>query len=126
RAFEKSLRVARQLLQRRQEVQTLVAMAQVGREAAWPGADSWKQEAQTILAALEAIGSGSGQGTIRDTENLSLSDRFDTVLDAGRQIASALAAPAIHEAARAAALRLLRGERCLVLPIDGERGFDPA
>ncbi|HEY2838954.1 MAG TPA: ATP-binding protein, partial [Pirellulales bacterium] len=125
KTFEKSLRVARQLLQRRQEAQTLAAMSQVGREAGWTGAEAWAQEAQTILAALEAVGSGSGTGAVRETENLSLSDRFDTVLDAGRQIASALAAPAIHEASRAAALRLLRGEQCLLLPIDGEQGFDP-
>ena len=123
KTFEKSLSTARQLLQRRQEAQTLAAMAQVGLEAGWPGADLWAQEGQTILAALEAVSTGSGQGMIRDTENLSLSDRFDTVLDAGRQIASALTAPTIHEAARAAALRLLRGERCLVLPIDSQSGY---
>ena len=45
----------------------------------------------------------------RETSTLSLADRFDTVLDSGRRIASALTPAAIHEAAQAAALRLLRG-----------------
>jgi len=120
KAFDKSLRVAQQLFQRRQEAETLQAMAQVGREVGWPDVDSWTQESQTIMAALEAVTSGTGAGATRGTENLSLADRFDTVLDAGRQIASALAAPAIHEAARAAALRLLRGEHCLVLEVNTE------
>ena len=48
----------------------------------------------------------------------SLVDRFDNVLDSGRKIASGLAAETIHEAARSAALRLLRGERCYVIPLD--------
>lgn len=42
------------------------------------------------------------------------------MLDAGRQIASALTPAAIHEASQAAALRLLRGEDCAVLSIEGD------
>ena len=126
RAFAKSLRVSRRLSQRRQEALTLLAMARVGREAAWPGVDGWTRDSQTILAALDAVGSSSGVAATRETSNLSLADRFDTVLDAGRHIASALTAPAIHEAARAAALRLLRGEQCLVLQLDGDRELDAA
>jgi signal transduction histidine kinase/DNA-binding response OmpR family regulator len=126
RVFEKSLRVARQLRQRRQVAQTLMAMSQVGREAGWQGADAWMQESQTTLAALNVIGIGAGLSATRDTNNLSLADRFDTVLDAGRQIASALEATAIHEAARAAALRLLRGEQCRVLRIDDNQSRDAA
>ncbi len=121
RVFEKSLQVARQLRQRRQQADTLLAMARVGREAGWSGADAWMQDAQTMLSALDAIGTGVGAAATRDAGSLSLADRFDTVLDAGRRIASALAAPAIFEASRAAALRLLRGEQCLVLAFDDER-----
>jgi signal transduction histidine kinase/CheY-like chemotaxis protein/tetratricopeptide (TPR) repeat protein len=116
--FNKSLRVARQLRQRRQESKTLLAMAEVGREANWPDADTCYHEAQAIQAELNSIGPTAGRAATRDAGNLSLADRFDTVLDSGRKIASALAASAIHEAARAAALRLLRGEHCLVLQIE--------
>jgi two-component system sensor kinase len=58
---------------------------------------------------------------------LSLVDRFDTVLDAGRRIASALSKQAIFKEVRDSANRLLRGERCLMLPVGGESGGeDPA
>jgi signal transduction histidine kinase/DNA-binding response OmpR family regulator/tetratricopeptide (TPR) repeat protein len=120
RVFEKSLRVARQLQQRHQQAQTLMAMARIGREADWPGADGWLDEAQALLAELNAIAPDAARAASRDTGSLSLVDRFDTVLDSGRKIASALAASAIHEAARTAALRLLRGEHCLVLSIDDD------
>ena len=43
---------------------------------------------------------------------LSLADRFDNVLVAGRRIASALSRDAIFAAIRESALTLLRGERC--------------
>ena len=46
---------------------------------------------------------------------LSLADRFDTVLDSGRKIASSLSAEDVFRELQAAALRLLRGERCLLL-----------
>ncbi len=48
---------------------------------------------------------------------LSLVDRFDTVLDAGRRIASALSRDVIFQEVRDAAQRLLRGERCLLLQL---------
>ena len=47
-------------------------------------------------------------------------DRFDTVLDEGRKIASALSPEMIFTEVRTAAMRLLRGEHCLVLKIDGD------
>jgi two-component system sensor kinase len=120
RLFAKSLRVAQSLRQRYQESQTLLAMARVGREAGWAEAESWATDAQTILAALDAVGTDAGRDGVAESQNLSLVDRFDTVLDAGRRIASALTAPAIHEAAREAALRLLRAEQCLLVPIQNE------
>lgn len=119
RMFQKSLQVARQLRQRHQQAQTLMAMARVGGEANWPQADSWRQQGQAILAELSTI-NPEGRSSSRDTGSLSLADRFDTVLDSGRRIASTLAISAIHEAARAAALRLLRGEQCLVLPVEAD------
>ncbi len=54
----------------------------------------------------------------RETGNLSLADRFDTVLDSGRKIASALATSTIYDAAQAAALRLLRAEHCSIVEIN--------
>ena len=123
RFLDKSLREARKLRQRYQEAQTLLAMARIGQEVGWAEAEAWSADAQTILAALAAVGSDGGRDTVVDNQNLSLADRFDTVLDAGRHIASALSAPAIYEASREAALRLLRGEHCLVLLIQEDGSF---
>ena len=125
RDLKKSLRVARQLRQRHQEAQTLQAMADLGREAQWPDAEQRFEEAQKMLAQLGTLGQEADQASSRDDANLSLADRFDTVLDSGRTIASALAAPAIFEAARAAALRMLRGEHCLVLQFAEESADAP-
>ena len=59
-----------------------------------------------------------GSGAPEEPVTLSLADRFDTVLDAGRRIASALTPEAIYGAVREAALSLLRGQECLVLRVD--------
>src|SRR5262249_20527155 len=52
--------------------------------------------------------------------SLSLADRFDNVLDAGRRIATALTRDSVHAALREAALKLLRGERCLILKVQSD------
>ncbi len=47
--------------------------------------------------------------------SLSLADRFDTVLDDGRRIASALSSDTTFKEMQQTAVRLLRGERALIL-----------
>ena len=73
-------------------------------------------------AALAAIaipaGGAEAEGRAGQRATLSLADRFQTVLEDGRKIASALSAAMIYEEVRSAALRLLRGEHCLVLKIE--------
>jgi two-component system sensor kinase len=119
RKFLKSIAVATKLRQKYQLAQSLQAMALIGKEAGWPEAETQAQEAQTLLSALKATPESTSSSGSRQIANLSLADRFDTVLDSGRKIASELANSAIYEAARSAALRLLRGEKCLVLPLEG-------
>jgi diguanylate cyclase (GGDEF)-like protein len=51
---------------------------------------------------------------------LSLADRFSTVLDAGRRIASALTEEAVFAAVREAAGTLLRGERTIIVALDAD------
>ena len=79
--------------------------------------------AQAELRALEMLQrpADSAAETNRDGASLSLLDRFDTVLDAGRRIASALAPQTIFDEMHRAAVHLLRGEHCLILqPIERE------
>src|SRR5690606_15252194 len=86
------------------------------------------ERGQTQLDLLQAQTSyQSGDGG--ELVTLSLADRFDTVLDSGRKVASALRDQTIYEQARLAALRLLRGQKCAVLQVDMEREdgtFTPA
>jgi two-component system sensor kinase len=125
RALKRSLKVSQKLRQRYQESLTLSAMAQVGREAGWKGAEQSSQKAQAIRAELGAMDAVAEKAKAA-TGSLSLADRFETVLESGRKIASALEISTIHEAARAAALRLLRGERSDVLPIEVDVEHDNA
>lgn len=81
-------------------------------------------------AELQAFSQAAGAGTKADVEQatLSLADRFDTVLDAGRRIASALSPDAIFAETRETALQLLRGERCHILQanlLEGGGSFLP-
>ncbi|MFV2068598.1 MAG: ATP-binding protein, partial [Pirellulales bacterium] len=119
RAFQKSLGVADSQQQRYQYAQTLMAMAKVGREAGWPDADNQFHTAEMLLAEFQLAGdqATTPHDVPRPQANLSLADRFDTVLDSGRKIASALENDAIFAAAQSAAIRLLRGDRCQVLPV---------
>ncbi|MBI1899713.1 MAG: response regulator, partial [Planctomycetia bacterium] len=125
-AFDKSLAISRRQNARYEYAQSLLARSNVGQEVGWADAGEQRAEAQAILAELRAIpetktGAGPTAGA-SGPATLSLADRFDTVLDSGRKIASALSISAIYEAARAAAVRLLRAESCLVLQIAQAEG----
>jgi two-component system sensor kinase len=119
RLFERSLHVARRQEARYEQAQTLLAIAKVGRELRWHDAALCEAEGQTLLAQLQPL---SGENSTAETATLSLADRFDTVLESGRKIASALTPAAIYEEVRHAALRLLRGEKCTVVQVHGEGG----
>ncbi|QDT71829.1 Signal transduction histidine-protein kinase BarA [Lacipirellula limnantheis] len=118
--FAWAIRAATRLKERQELAKSLLAAGEIGREAGWSEAAHQIKQGEALLAELAASGDAleaDAKGD-RETVNLSLVDRFDNVLDSGRKIASGLAAETIHEAARSAALRLLRGERCFVIPLD--------
>ena len=117
RLFDKSLQMARRHEARYEQAQSLIAMAKVGRELHWHDAELCDAEGQKLFAQCHTV---STEEDTSETATLSLADRFDTVLDSGRQIASALTPEAIYEAARHAALHLLRGEKCTVVRVDRE------
>ena len=122
--LDESLAVADRQGARFEHAQTLLARGRIGLEVDWPGAAEDLATARQTLRSLgaefaldDAEVSEPGTG---ETATLSLVDRFDTVLDAGRHIASALSRQAIFKEVREAAHRLLRGERCLLLQLQGE------
>ncbi len=120
--LEESLTVAHEQGARFEHAQTLLARGRVGLEAGWPEA---AQDVGSARQELRALGADFmlDDGALKDADKpatLSLVDRFDTVLDAGRRIASALSRRTIFKEVREAAYRLLRGERCLLLQLQGD------
>jgi signal transduction histidine kinase/CheY-like chemotaxis protein/tetratricopeptide (TPR) repeat protein/tRNA A-37 threonylcarbamoyl transferase component Bud32 len=121
--LDESLAVAERQGARFEYAQTLLARGRIGVEAGWPGA---AEEIQTARAAIRSLGGDfvldEARAPVLPTKQatLSLVDRFDTVLDAGRRIASALSRNAIFKEVREAAARLLRGERCLLLQLQAD------
>jgi two-component system sensor kinase len=124
RAFHRALAIAHQHQARYEYAQTLLARGRVGQYFGWPLADRHVCEAEALLNELlpppqhRATDGAAAEAPV----SLSLADRFDTVLDAGRKIASALSKSAIYEEAQGAALRLLRGECCRVVELEPGEG----
>jgi two-component system sensor kinase len=120
RLFNQSLLVARKQGARYEYAQTLLHRGQVGREAGWSHADQDVREARNDIAQLQSglkEKDEESSDSIHRLATLSLVDRFDTVLESGRKIASALSAGSIFAEVRDAALRLLRGEQCVIVPL---------
>ena len=120
--LHRSRRLAQSQEARWEHAQTLVMISELGRELGWPDADASRAAAQKLLGELHAFtGNTTDLAPSAAPPTLSLSDRFDSVLDWGRRIASALSRELIYGEARSAALRLLRAEHCLVLQRDGDQ-----
>ncbi|MBI3977021.1 MAG: PAS domain S-box protein [Chloroflexi bacterium] len=112
RYLDESLAVAERLGARAERAQTLLARGEVGFALGWPGAAEEIAAGRAALHALEpkaAPAAGDEAGV-----TLSLADRFEVVTDVGRSIATALSRGAVFAAVRAAAVTLLRAERCLI------------
>jgi two-component system sensor kinase len=128
RHLDESLAVAERQGGRFEQAQTLLARGRIGLEVNWPGAE---EDVEAGSQALRALGAAfvlddpqEPEPEPAETATLSLVDRFDTVLDAGRRIASALSRETIFNEVRDAAQRLLRGERCLLVQLQGDDGAE--
>ena len=110
-----SLGSARDQGARFEEAQTLLARAEVGAALGWAGAAEDRRLGTCLLAELR--GARDGEDDRAEEATLSLADRFSTLLDVGRAVASASSPAAVYEAVQHAAITLLRGEHCHVLEI---------
>jgi diguanylate cyclase (GGDEF)-like protein len=139
RLLERSLAVATEQGARHERAQTLLARGTLHLALGRPGAQDDLEEGQRALAELEPMSpiERAPPPTAVPEVTLSLADRFATVLDAGRRVASALTDEAIFAAVREAAVTLLRGECCAVIGLDegggrprrvvaGDPGVDPS
>jgi signal transduction histidine kinase/CheY-like chemotaxis protein len=124
RSLEESLAVAERQRARYEYAQTLLIYCQLQRELGCPEVDEQIAVAKEVLRDI--VASPEETQEVRDDvlPTLSLVDRFDAVLEVGRRITSALSPAMIFAEVRSAALRLLRGEHCLVLQISREDGHE--
>jgi signal transduction histidine kinase/tetratricopeptide (TPR) repeat protein/ActR/RegA family two-component response regulator len=118
RLLDASLRIAQRQRASYEVAQTRLALGQLGQELGWPGSWEHLHAADVLLRDILVSSDSAGQRPHRHAPlTLSLADRFYTVLNAGRRIASALSPDAIYEEVRVAAQRLLRSEQCVVLSV---------
>lgn len=124
RYLEESMAVAERQRARLEHAQSQLAKGRIGLDFDWPGsADEVAAARQTLrwLGADFVLDEPLASEATK-IATLSLVDRFDTVLNAGRRIASALSRETILNEVREAAEQLLRGERCLLLQLHGDDG----
>ncbi len=122
--LDESLAVAERQGASFEHAQTLLARGRIGLNLGWPDAANEVATARQTLRSLGADFALDDAQSIPAAHNkaatLSLVDRFDTVLDADRRIASALSFQTIFAEVHQAAQQLLRGERCLFLNLPAE------
>ncbi len=121
--FLKSLQTARRQKSRYEYILTLDAYTKVGEELGWKVHDHHKEEAQAVLAEFQIhtdVGNSSEHVDVQ-TPSLSLIDRFDTVLESGRRIATGLTESSIYQETCSAACRLLRVHHGVILEVQPDR-----
>lgn len=115
--LDESVAVAQELGAKYEYAQSLLARGRLRAQLGWDAAEKEVETANQIIASIEmgihAISDEKAKGTQPVT--LSLIDRYETVIEAGRKIASALSYASTFAAVREASLNLLRGEDCLVV-----------
>lgn len=127
RRLEQSLAVANRQAARYEYALSRLWRAKIATELKRQDAAAALETARADLRHITDAATSNVQVT-QELATLSLADRFDTVLNAGRRIASALSPDAIFIETEAAALQLLRGERCIILQIkvvEGEPVLTP-
>ncbi len=116
--LDRSLAVARSQQARHEEGQTLLARGELGEQLGWEGAGDDLRLANRILLEVDPRDHLDSDLANAKETTLSLVDRFDTVLESGREIAGALTRDLIFAEVCSAGMRLLRGETCLVVELE--------
>jgi two-component system sensor kinase len=122
--LKRSIEKARALQMKYELALTLQSVGEVGSKLVGFEPQLAREESQRILAGMNdplaityAVEPSSG--------TLSLADRFEGVLESGRQIASAITPQQVLEQATEAAIRLLRGEECFLIDLSKSEDDSP-
>jgi two-component system sensor kinase len=118
RAFLESMAVATAQKAEYELALTKKLYGDVGREFGWTDAEALGENGINRLREIRQPIQQSG-----NRESMSLFDRFDTLLEAGRQIISANSGEAIFARTIEAAERLLRGQRTMIIEAIQTDGF---
>lgn len=110
RYFQSSLKVATKQGARLEQIQTTLLHASLAKETGWA-----VDEALVTAASEELQQLKTSVGAVDEGSSLSLVDRFDSLLEAGRRIAVETDMEVIRGEIIAAASRLLRGDRVLLV-----------
>jgi len=116
-----SIRSAKQQKTLMDYAESLQLLGELGLRDNCPKAVKQIEEAQEIKNRLriEQAPDALRRDIVEPGVTMSLVDRFDTLLDVGRRISSALEEADVLDQTRQAALRLLRSEQCAIVGIDG-------
>jgi len=118
RLLGKSVQMAEEREMWHERALSLLSCGRVGQTLGRADAAEQVAEAEKALSSLGAFSEPGTPGRTAGRApavTLSLADRFTTVLEAGRRVASALNSADVYEAAREASEKLLRTDQCLVL-----------
>ncbi|MEM6468661.1 MAG: ATP-binding protein [Planctomycetota bacterium] len=116
RSFDLALAIAEKHEARLERDETILLRAEVGTELGWRiDEDLLRQSRQSREEMRNDV------GAIEQGNSLSLLDRFDSLLEAGRRIAVSTDPDVIRSEVVSAATRLLRGDRVLLIEgVEGE------
>jgi diguanylate cyclase (GGDEF)-like protein len=117
--LDRSLRVAEQQRAAQEYALTLRARGELGVALGWPEGAAELARASWLLDPAKSESASRSE----QEPTLSLADRFATLLDAGRSIASGLTRDTVFAAVHEAAIALLRAQHCTVFSVAevGER-----
>ncbi len=120
RLFDQSVQTAERLGFRYDRELAIQLRGQVGLELGWPAAERDLSGSESALCRLRSgieEDDDDSSDSHKMATTLSLMDRFETLVEAGRKIAAALSRDAVFVEVRDAALRLLRGETYLIIRV---------
>ena len=117
RYLDKSLAEAERLGAGYEAAQTRHARGVIGLDLGWPGAAT---DADAGDLAVRSMTVNESAPAVPAGPSLSLVDRFSTLLDVGRELATALTRAEVYRATHAAATTLLRAETCSILRLEGD------
>ncbi len=115
RLLRKSFSVAEKQSAKFESALSLRELGKIGMEVGWKGAAKLQIVAQRTIDQIQGdakqiIENGKG----KEVATISLVDRFSSVLESGRRIASALEKGAIYTESQSAGIKILRTENCSI------------